>query len=90
MGSVLVRAARALVGVLALVGVFFVLKVTTDAVQLLGCAGYVNYIPLERMMRDAKITTSTRARTRSSAWSWPGACSSSARLPARRSAASSR
>ena len=30
--------------------------VTTDAVQLLGGAGYVKDFPLERMMRDAKIT----------------------------------
>ncbi|MEI2777433.1 MAG: acyl-CoA dehydrogenase family protein [Tetrasphaera sp.] len=32
------------------------MKVTTDAVQLLGGAGYVRDFPLERMMRDAKIT----------------------------------
>jgi alkylation response protein AidB-like acyl-CoA dehydrogenase len=32
------------------------MKVTTDAVQLLGGAGYVKDFPLERMMRDAKIT----------------------------------
>jgi len=32
------------------------MRVTTDAVQLLGGAGYVNDFPLERMMRDAKIT----------------------------------
>jgi alkylation response protein AidB-like acyl-CoA dehydrogenase len=32
------------------------MQVTTDAVQLLGGAGYVNDFPLERMMRDAKIT----------------------------------
>jgi alkylation response protein AidB-like acyl-CoA dehydrogenase len=32
------------------------MKVTTDAVQLLGGAGYVQDFPLERMMRDAKIT----------------------------------
>jgi alkylation response protein AidB-like acyl-CoA dehydrogenase len=32
------------------------MQVTTDAVQLLGGAGYVNDYPLERMMRDAKIT----------------------------------
>ena len=29
---------------------------TTDAVQLLGGAGYTNDYPVERMMRDAKIT----------------------------------
>jgi alkylation response protein AidB-like acyl-CoA dehydrogenase len=32
------------------------MKVTTDAVQLLGGYGYVKDYPLERMMRDAKIT----------------------------------
>jgi len=32
------------------------MKVTTDAVQLLGGAGYVEDHPVERMMRDAKIT----------------------------------
>ena len=32
------------------------MRITTDAVQLLGGAGYVKDYPLERMMRDAKIT----------------------------------
>ncbi|TWP35064.1 acyl-CoA dehydrogenase family protein [Leekyejoonella antrihumi] len=32
------------------------MEVTTDAVQLLGGAGYVRDHPVERMMRDAKIT----------------------------------
>jgi alkylation response protein AidB-like acyl-CoA dehydrogenase len=32
------------------------MQVTTDAVQLLGGAGYTADFPLERMMRDAKIT----------------------------------
>ena len=32
------------------------MKVTVDAVQLLGGAGYTRDFPLERMMRDAKIT----------------------------------
>ena len=32
------------------------MQVTTDAVQLLGGAGYVKDYPVERMMRDAKIT----------------------------------
>ncbi|MGZ4696872.1 MAG: acyl-CoA dehydrogenase family protein [Oryzihumus sp.] len=32
------------------------MKVTTDAVQLLGGSGYVKDFPVERMMRDAKIT----------------------------------
>jgi alkylation response protein AidB-like acyl-CoA dehydrogenase len=32
------------------------MKVTTDAVQLFGGAGYTQDFPVERMMRDAKIT----------------------------------
>jgi alkylation response protein AidB-like acyl-CoA dehydrogenase len=32
------------------------MKVTTDAVQLLGGYGYIREYPVERMMRDAKIT----------------------------------
>jgi len=32
------------------------MKVTTDAVQLFGGAGYTKDFPVERMMRDAKIT----------------------------------
>ena len=32
------------------------MKVTTDAVQLLGGYGYMKEYPVERMMRDAKIT----------------------------------
>jgi alkylation response protein AidB-like acyl-CoA dehydrogenase len=32
------------------------MKVTTDAVQLFGGAGYTSDFPVERMMRDAKIT----------------------------------
>ncbi|MFF9040575.1 acyl-CoA dehydrogenase family protein [Streptomyces sp. NPDC014892] len=32
------------------------MKVTTDAVQLLGGSGYVRDFPVERMMRDAKVT----------------------------------
>ena len=32
------------------------MEVTTDAVQLLGGAGYVKDFPVERMMRDAKVT----------------------------------
>ena len=32
------------------------MRVTTDAVQVLGGYGYVNEYPVERMMRDAKIT----------------------------------
>jgi alkylation response protein AidB-like acyl-CoA dehydrogenase len=32
------------------------MKVTTDAVQVLGGSGYLEDFPVERMMRDAKIT----------------------------------
>ena len=32
------------------------MQVTTDAVQLLGGYGFTRDYPLERMMRDAKIT----------------------------------
>jgi len=32
------------------------MKVTTDAVQILGGYGYIQDYPVERMMRDAKIT----------------------------------
>jgi alkylation response protein AidB-like acyl-CoA dehydrogenase len=32
------------------------MQVTTDAVQLLGGYGYTSDFPVERMMRDAKIT----------------------------------
>ena len=32
------------------------MKVTTDAVQILGGYGYIREYPVERMMRDAKIT----------------------------------
>jgi alkylation response protein AidB-like acyl-CoA dehydrogenase len=32
------------------------MKVTTDAVQICGGAGYMKDYPLEKMMRDAKIT----------------------------------
>jgi alkylation response protein AidB-like acyl-CoA dehydrogenase len=32
------------------------MRVTTDAVQLLGGAGYTTDFPVERMMRDAKVT----------------------------------
>ena len=33
-----------------------VMRVTTDAVQVLGGYGYIDEFPVERMMRDAKIT----------------------------------
>jgi alkylation response protein AidB-like acyl-CoA dehydrogenase len=32
------------------------MRVTTDALQLHGGAGYLSDFPIERMMRDAKIT----------------------------------
>jgi len=32
------------------------MRVTVEAIQVLGGYGYVNEYPLERMMRDAKIT----------------------------------
>jgi alkylation response protein AidB-like acyl-CoA dehydrogenase len=32
------------------------MEVTTDAVQILGGYGYIKEYPVERMMRDAKIT----------------------------------
>ena len=32
------------------------MEITTDAVQLLGGYGYTQDFPVERMMRDAKIT----------------------------------
>jgi acyl-CoA dehydrogenase len=31
-------------------------KVTSDAVQIFGGAGYMKDYPVERMMRDAKVT----------------------------------
>jgi alkylation response protein AidB-like acyl-CoA dehydrogenase len=33
-----------------------VMKVTTDAVQIMGGYGYMKDHPVERMMRDAKVT----------------------------------
>jgi alkylation response protein AidB-like acyl-CoA dehydrogenase len=32
------------------------MKVTTDAVQIMGGSGYMKEYPVEKMMRDAKIT----------------------------------
>jgi alkylation response protein AidB-like acyl-CoA dehydrogenase len=32
------------------------MEITTDAVRLLGGYGYIEEFPVERMMRDAKIT----------------------------------
>jgi hypothetical protein len=51
------------------------MEMTTDAVQLFGGYGYTRDFPVERMMRDAKVTQYTRATTRSSASSWPTPCS---------------
>ena len=45
------------------------MKVTTDAVQVFGGAGYTRDYRVERYMREAKITQSSRAPTRFSAWS---------------------
>ncbi len=42
------------------------LAVTTDAVQLLGGYGYTPDFPVERIMRDAKVTQISEGRTRSS------------------------
>ncbi|MDE9367306.1 acyl-CoA dehydrogenase family protein [Luteipulveratus sp. YIM 133132] len=39
-----------------LAGTDAAMKVTTDAVQVLGGAGYTQDFPVERMMRDAKVT----------------------------------
>ena len=51
------------------------MKVTTDAVQVLGGYGYSEEFPVERYLREAKSCRSSRARTRSSASSsaatWP-------------------
>jgi len=50
------------------------MKVTTDAVQIFGGYGYTMDYPVERMMRDAKLTQILRALTRSSEWSSPANC----------------
>ena len=46
------------------------MEITTDAVQLLG--GYVKDYPMERMMRDAKISQIYEGTNQISASSWPG------------------
>src|SRR5260370_32113544 len=51
------------------------MQVTTDGVQILGGYGYANDYPVERMIRDAKITQIYEGTNRSSGWSWPGSCS---------------
>ena len=45
------------------------MQVTTDTVQVLGGAGYVEDFPVERFMREAKVLQIVEARTRSSGWS---------------------
>jgi len=40
------------------------MKVTTNALQIAGGYGYMTDFPFERMMRDAKITKSTKAQIR--------------------------
>ena len=49
------------------------MQVTTDAVQIFG--GFMKDFPVERYMRDAKITQVYKGLTRSSAWSSRGSCS---------------
>jgi hypothetical protein len=46
------------------------IKVTNDALQLFGAAGYSRNPPLERMVRDARMFTIGAARRRSCARSW--------------------
>jgi hypothetical protein len=46
------------------------IKVTNDALQLFGGAGYSRNRPLERMVRDARMFTIGAARRRSCARSW--------------------
>ncbi len=43
------------------------MRVTTDAVQLLGGAGTTREFPVERLMRTPRSRRSTKGRTRSSA-----------------------
>jgi butyryl-CoA dehydrogenase len=45
--------------------------VTRRCVQLYGGYGYTREYPVERMMRDAKITEIYEARAKCSAWSSP-------------------
>ena len=44
------------------------MRVTTDAVQVLGGYGYMKEFPVERMMRTPRSPRSTRGPTRFSAW----------------------
>lgn len=50
------------------------MEVTTDAVQLSGGCGYTQNFPVERMMRDTKITQLYEARTRFSGRRWRERC----------------
>ena len=50
------------------------MRVTTEAVQVLGGYGYIKEYPVERFMRDAKAIRSGRGPPRSSTWSSRAAC----------------
>ena len=50
------------------------MRVTTDAVQVLGGYGYTRDFPAERYLREAKVTQTSKAPIRSSGWSSPGNC----------------
>jgi alkylation response protein AidB-like acyl-CoA dehydrogenase len=54
------------------------MRVTTDAVQVLGGYGYIDEFPVERMMRDAKITQLYEGPSRSNGSSSRGPCSARA------------
>jgi alkylation response protein AidB-like acyl-CoA dehydrogenase len=57
--SLLARGARGAAAAAAMAKLFAsdaAMQITTDAVQVLGGAGYTREFPVERMMRDAKIT----------------------------------
>jgi len=41
------------------------MRVTTNALQVMGGSGYMKDYPVEKMMRDAKSSRFTKARTRS-------------------------
>ena len=44
------------------------MRVTTEAVQVLGGYGYIKEYPVERFMRDAKVYQIWEGRSRSSGW----------------------
>ena len=44
------------------------MKVTTDAVQILGGYGYMKDYPVERMMRDAKVTQVYEGANQNQRW----------------------